>query len=419
MKKVILSFLTLMAISAGVNAQNLTIPDANFKAYLVGNTAINTNGDTEIQLSEASTFNGQIDCSYQSISNLTGIRAFTEITELYTNNNSLSSLDVTQNTKLTRLYCQNNVLNSIDVSQNPDLAIFQCSNNSLSNLDVTQNTLLTNLLFSNNVLTNIDLSQNAILTEIYCLNNSLSTLNVSQNNDLSILSCNNNSLTNLDVSQNAVLYYLYCNNNSLTSLDLSQNTDLNRLTFKSNYLTSIDLSQNLDLRRFDGSNNSLNGLLDLSLNTDLDFFNCSNNPLTNLNLKNGNNANFNFFNASSTPNLTCIQVDDATWSTTNWTNIDATASFSTNCAGGGVGINENSGLLSGVEIYPNPVQNRLLIAIEEGKITKTDIFDLSGKLVKPITNNTKSIYVSDLTKGIYLIKVATENNVITSRFIKQ
>ena len=31
----------------------VTIPDANFKAYLVGNSAINSNGDTEIQISEA------------------------------------------------------------------------------------------------------------------------------------------------------------------------------------------------------------------------------------------------------------------------------------------------------------------------------------------------------------------------------
>ena len=33
----------------------------------------------------------------------------------------------------------------------------------------------------------------------------------------------------------------------------------------------------------------------------------------------------------SNPNLTCINVDDVTYSTNNWTNIDAQHYFSTNC----------------------------------------------------------------------------------------
>ena len=43
------------------------IPDVNFKAYLVGNSSINTNGDTEIQLSEATAFNGSIICANMNI----------------------------------------------------------------------------------------------------------------------------------------------------------------------------------------------------------------------------------------------------------------------------------------------------------------------------------------------------------------
>ena len=33
--------------------QDVNIPDVNFKEYLVGEPLINTNGDSEIQLSEA------------------------------------------------------------------------------------------------------------------------------------------------------------------------------------------------------------------------------------------------------------------------------------------------------------------------------------------------------------------------------
>ena len=55
-------------LSATLFGQNVYIPDANFKAYLVGNSDINTNGDTEIQLSEASAFTGTIDCFNQNLS---------------------------------------------------------------------------------------------------------------------------------------------------------------------------------------------------------------------------------------------------------------------------------------------------------------------------------------------------------------
>ena len=49
-KKLLLILFCLAMVGFG---QNVNIPDANFKAYLVGNTAINTNGDAEIQVSEA------------------------------------------------------------------------------------------------------------------------------------------------------------------------------------------------------------------------------------------------------------------------------------------------------------------------------------------------------------------------------
>ena len=71
--------------------QNVYIPDAGFKAYLVGEPLINTNGDTEIQVSEASAFNESIDCSGINISNLTGIEGFTALAELYCNFNNLTS----------------------------------------------------------------------------------------------------------------------------------------------------------------------------------------------------------------------------------------------------------------------------------------------------------------------------------------
>ena len=88
--------------------QNVNIPDALFKAYLVGNKAINTNGDRKIQVSEARNFNGEIDCAKMNISNLIGIEAFTALTKLWCKDNQLRSFDVTKNTALTYLFCEDN-----------------------------------------------------------------------------------------------------------------------------------------------------------------------------------------------------------------------------------------------------------------------------------------------------------------------
>ena len=69
----IIHFVAFMLFISAAHAQNVHIPDANFKAALVANAAINTNGDTEIQISEAVAFSGEIDVSEKGIADLTGI----------------------------------------------------------------------------------------------------------------------------------------------------------------------------------------------------------------------------------------------------------------------------------------------------------------------------------------------------------
>ena len=137
MKKGLLILLCLPMIGFG---QNVNIPDANFKAYLVGNLAINTNGDTEIQVSEATAFNGWMDCVGYAISDLTGIEAFTALTELWCEFNQLTTLDVSNNTALTGLRCGSNQLTSLDVSNNTALNGLVCEVNQLTTLDVSNNT---------------------------------------------------------------------------------------------------------------------------------------------------------------------------------------------------------------------------------------------------------------------------------------
>ena len=114
----------------------VTIPDTNFKAYLIGNTAINTNGDTEIQCSEASAFTGQIYLYNESISDLTGIAAFINVTNLYCAFNNLTSLNLSSNIALEELYCHSNSITNLDFSTNTALTKLNCSSNALTSLNV-------------------------------------------------------------------------------------------------------------------------------------------------------------------------------------------------------------------------------------------------------------------------------------------
>ncbi len=309
----------------------ITIPDANFKAYLVAQSSINTNGNTEIECSEASAFTGTINCSSLSISDLTGIEAFTALTQLYCFTNLLSSLDVSSNTNLTHLNCSVNLLNSLDVSNNTSLTLLACSDNTISSLAISNNTDLDGL---------------------FCNNNSLSTLNVANNTSLTSISCNNNSLSSLDISNNILLEEVYLVNNQLTYL----------------------------------------------------------------NAANGNNTFISDFEASNNSNLSCIQVDNVAYSTTNWTNIDAGASFSLNC--GSVGIDDIS-TVNGLSVYPNPVKNNLFIELDNQELISIKIIDFSGKTIKTINGNANTVNVSDLTKGIYFLQVQTENGLLNSKFIKE
>ena len=72
MRKIYL-MLSMLLLPLLVAAQNVNIPDAKFKEVLVANSAININGDSEIQVSEAVGFSGSLDVSELGISDMTGL----------------------------------------------------------------------------------------------------------------------------------------------------------------------------------------------------------------------------------------------------------------------------------------------------------------------------------------------------------
>jgi uncharacterized delta-60 repeat protein len=69
-------------------------------------------------------------------------------------------------------------------------------------------------------------------------------------------------------------------------------------------------------------------------------------------------------------------------------------------------------------IYPNPVQNVLHLQSNNfTSIKSVKIYDLQGKVVLQDTNDT--INVSNLSKGVYIVKITTEEGEVTKKFIKE
>ena len=331
MKK--LYFLFFFTIGLLAKAQIVNIPNANFKAKLLSSNSTNyiastqtpiygstgsfwsvspfskidTNGDGEIQVTEAQVIKF-LNISNSTISDLTGIEAFTNLIYLNCSTNQLSSLDFLSLTNLKGLDCSNNQLSSLDVSTCLNLQTLSCSTNQLSSLDVSNCLNLQNLDCIQNQLSSLDLSNCLNLIDLYCYENQLSSLDVSQNVNLMNLICRNNQLTSLDVSQSVNLQNLSFDNNQLSSIDVSQNVNLESLTCGYNQLSSLDVSQNANLYTLYCYYNQLSSL-DLSQNVNFSTLSCSSNQLLSLNIKNGN-AYWVFLVFSDNPNLQYICADE-------------------------------------------------------------------------------------------------------------
>jgi Leucine-rich repeat (LRR) protein len=212
------------------------------------------------------------------------------------------------------------------------LTLLNCSNNSLTNLDLSKNIKLTSVSASKNNLTNVDVSKNLSITYLNFQKNKLANINISNNILLDHFDCSYNNLISINVSKNTLLTNFYCYNNQITSLDVSKNIALDFFMCHFNKLKAIDVSKNTELTIFDCLNNEIKSI-DISKNPKIYEIACENNQLTYLNLKNGNNVNFDkqFSNFVNNPSLTCIEVDDVNYSNANWaTKKDSQAIYSSN-----------------------------------------------------------------------------------------
>lgn len=367
----------LLLIVLSVNAQTL-IPDTNFEQALI-----------DLNIDSDGVINGQVATSdintitflglgFENITDLTGIEDFSALEELSVNNNNLTSIDISQLTNLDFFDCRNNL--------------------NLTSLITSGSTALRQLICANTGITNLDLTQNSNFEILTATNASLNQLNISGLTSLTQLNLNGNNLTSINVSGLTNLFRLVASNNMLNNIITdANNTSLAVIEASGNQLTSLDVS-------------SVSSLLRLIVD--------DNTNLSSLVIKNGNNSSIvtSNFSALNTTNLGCIEVDDVSYATANWTNIDAGTLFSQNCAT----ASSNDFFINNISLYPNPTSQYLNLNLNTLENVTYAITKITGKLVinGSVSENNK-ISVQNLQNGVYFLRLTTNENQKILKFIKE
>lgn len=71
-------------------------------------------------------------------------------------------------------------------------------------------------------------------------------------------------------------------------------------------------------------------------------------------------------------------------------------------------------------LYPNPATDRITIDCSE-RINELSIYNLVGELVfqRQLNNNKNEIDVSNLSKGVYIIRVLSASGTMQQKLIKE
>ncbi|MEP5340754.1 MAG: T9SS type A sorting domain-containing protein [Algibacter sp.] len=433
-----------------------------------GEVRFNANQLTSVDLSN----NLKINYLELSDNELTSIDVsmLPDLNKFYIDQNNLETLDVTNNPKMLYLEVRNNPLTSIDIN-NPILQGLWVKESKLKSLDLSHTNIESLTLIDNPLLENFNLA-------VYKNSNDINYVNISNNpmltcmqvifdssNDeglnIGFYDVNSGSLdalgiiTEYDPQEGACLVEFADDNfeNALVNTSIDTDTtdggisyveaaaftgtisvanksiadmtgieafvNITGLDCSNNDIENLDVSYNTALTSLNCFTNSLVEL-DLSQNIALTYINCAVNNLTSLNVANGYNKNIaNEFYALQNSGLTCIQVDDADYSTTNWTFIDDTASFSIdgNCES----LSVNTELITddAIRVSPNPVTNILNVITTSGvELKHAKLYSIVGKEL--VSTTSSQLDASSLPTGMYILKVeSTDGKIQTKKIIKR
>lgn len=234
---------------------NTYIPDDNFEQALIdlGKDDVLDNYVLTNNINVLTSLN----LENKNISDLTGIEAFTALTNLNINDNGITSLNITNNVSLVYLYCSQNSLTNLDLSQNTELLQLNYSDNQISSLDINYNSKLQSITASRNEISSIDVSKQKDLDWLIINENFITEIDLSFNPKLRTVNISDNRLDKIEVKNNTIIESINANKNSLQTININGSANLKTLKIENNQLSSLDLSSNSSLENLFAKNNSL------------------------------------------------------------------------------------------------------------------------------------------------------------------
>ncbi len=229
----------------------------------------------------------------------------------------------------------------------------------------------------------------------------ITTLNITHNIKLKELSISHNELSTIDLSKNTLLERIYCGHYGLDVGPFNQ-------------IEELDLSQNPNIRLIDAYNTPFIKKIYLNNN--------NNNPDITI-ILDLYPWGFTFpdYDRNEIRNTVCIQVDNPTaaentrYPYSHWriAKKHVAVFFSDNCT-----LNTSKFETKQLAVYPNPTTDILHLDVpQEINVERLMLFDALGKKVLDQPYISNAISVSELTKGIYLLKIVTKQGTQTQKII--
>jgi len=390
MKKIFTSVFVLVFIF--INSQNIVFADPIFKAMLLSSNPTNivtkdlngnpinadSNNDGEISLTEAALI-GYLNVELGGVTSVEGIRSFTNLSHLNIYSNIITTVDLHQMPNLKYYTHRGNVLQNVNLNGNVGLLELEIEDSfNLNSIDFSTCIALEKVSFYYTTLPSLNLANLPALKELDCaMNDVLASVQLQACNNFEILKISGSNLSTIDLAGLYNLTWVDLHNNYFTTLNFEDQHQLNYLNIWGNSdLTSLYIK-----------NGAIEDLV--FYGTNLQYICCDANQI--LDIQNTIANDPSGYNQSCIVNSNCVNV---------------------------LNVSENYYNDGDAIIYPNPVVDVFDISTKN-KIQSVEIFDTAGRLVLSVINPSKSINISNLKSGQYMVTVKSDNKKVSKKILKK
>ena len=195
----------------------------------------------------------------------------------------------------------------LDLSQNPSLKSVELKYTQIASLNLSECPQLLTLKSERSQITNVNLIGSQNIEHLGMSHCPIASLDISNLPNLKTLSVPYTLLEELSTTNNPMLYQIDCNHSNLNTLDVSNSPLITHIYCNNNNLTTLNVSNNPALTALDCTYNQLTTLNLMNAGSSSMSVYASNNPLESLLLKNGHYDQI-FINYI--PNLSYICADE-------------------------------------------------------------------------------------------------------------